>query len=653
MAAEKRPNSDTSIASRLTRRRLLALSGAASAGLAGCSGSPEQSSPTAGADTTTEGPQTTVKQEGTPVTTSLASHRGSWEPSKTNMNRYAPAGNEPPWLNYLWFEGTIYRNNKGELIYLTIDDVSFEQGGKEVVFNFNENFQWWDGTQVTAEDYLIQRQIGLFQQYGSLEEAPITLEQEDDFTVREIRSTPVNPSARLLQHTQALYTKRDIYREWLEKYKDAGGSDAVEQVTSDLTKLQIPLADAVEQGYGMSMFKPTEWNPNRVTLEKFSGHPRSDWTNLETWTWELVSGDQKFDQAFKSGRFDMGELNFDLVAESDTIENVAEFPLPGVPKLTMNFQNKHLGRRGVRRAIAYLIDHDEIRQVLRANFGTPYKPHPEINGMAKPVGTGWVGSDYLDSMLHYGAKAQPEKARQALQNEGYTKEGDRWVGPDGDAIEGLKYTSPPWGIYQKINKYLAPILTDFGIGTESVLPSRSNFYKRLNETFNFDMVNWFHFGFHPTTSYNVGQQFGPTGLDNYRAVAEPVENIEDTPTLNAETSPRLGHPIRPTFPSEVGAKEVSGDGQTLFPIKWLNIVGATQDRERVVDLTKKLSWYYNWQIPHIGFYEEVWNYWAKTDTFTFRGNHPDTETDRTEREHTIPNEDSWQVMLGHVSARLE
>jgi ABC-type transport system substrate-binding protein len=632
------------------------LTTATTIGLAGCSGDPDNTatdSPTSGEGTSTTAPATTAQQEGEQVTDTIATHVGAWQPSNTNLNRYAPAGNEPAWLNENWFSKTLFRNNKGEITYHSFDDVEFKNDGKEVVFHLNENYKWWDGTPLTAEDYVIQRQINQYQQHGSLEKANVQVEVVDDYTAKEVRQSPVNPTARLLGHISPIYTKRSFYREWLERYEDASSEDEVDSITQELTQTQISFQEAVDNGMGSGLFKPTDWNPTRVTWEKFDDHPRADWTNLEEWTWELVEGDQKLDQAFQSGRFDMGELNFDLVAkEDDNIENVVEMPLPGVPKLTINFDNKHLARRGVRQAIAHIIDHDEIREVLKANFGTPYQPHPDITGMASPVGDTWLGSDFLGKLNDYGSKAQPEKARQAMENAGYSKDGEYWVGPDGDEVTGLTYISPPWAIYQQIEKYLSPKLNEFGIGNEQVLPSRSNFYKRLNETYEFDLLNAFHFGFHPTTSYFVDEGW-PSGFDNYRAVAEPVDDVQNEPELTNDTSPRLKHPIRSEFPSEVGDNEMSGSSETLYPIKWNNIMGSTQNRDEIVNLARKLAWYYNWQVPHIGFYEEIWNYWGRTDKYTFRGNHPDSETERVAREHTIANDNKMQVSGGHVSSKME
>lgn len=650
MSGDKRPDSDRSMADRLRRRHVIQMSAGVTAGLAGCNvfEGGDAGGPAGGDDTGTGASNT---GDGSGGTNTIASAFTGWAPSKTNMNTYSAEGNVPPWLNYLWFEGTLYRDNRGRTIHFTIEEVEFNENGEEVLFRFDDDYVWWDGSPVTAEDYLIQRRIEQYQTYTSPEQSPVTLELVDDYTVRERRDTPINPKVRKLNQIGALITKRGIYREWLERYEDAGGEDAVDSVSEDLEQYQIGFEEAVEDGFGMGLFKPTQWNPNRVTLEKFEDHPRADWTNLEEWTWELVEGDQKFDQAFYDDRFDMGELNFNLVEEHDQVENIEEMRVPGVPKLSINFDNKHLGRRAVRRAIAYLVDRDEVRRVLKANFGTPYLDHPEISGMSRPVGEEYIGADHLEQFVNYGSASRPEDAETELRSAGYTKEGGLWVDDDGDAIDGLKYITPPWGIYEQITQYLAPKLTEFGIGTEAVLPSRSNFYQRLNENYEFDLVTWYHSGLHPTTSYNTGTQFGPTGLDNYEEVAESVEDIEEVPELTHDTSPRMKHPIRPEFPTEVGRADASSDTETLYPIMWNNVMSGTQDEARVEELSKKLSWYYNWQVPHIGLYEEVWNYWGRTDKYIFRGNHPETES--TEREHYIVNEDAFQVALGHVSSKVE
>lgn len=666
MAHDSHPDRERSMLSRLSRRQMIALSSGAMVGLAGCAGQESESvgTTTSPDDTTTASGDEDTSEDGqesggTPVTTELSSHFPAWEPSNTNFNPYSPAGEEPPFSANFWWENTLYVNHAGEICHFTIDEVEFKSGGCEVLYHFKEDFHWWDGTPLTAEDWLVTRKINQYQSHGSPENAPVDVSLVDDYTLKEVRTTPVNPTAKKQGLNSTVNTRRDYFRSWLEKYEDASSESAVEDVTSELSKHKIDIDTFVDEGLGSGMWKLKDWNPTRVTYEKFDGHPRSDWTNLETWKWELVSDDQKFDQAFLDNRFDMGELNFNLVPKNDKIENIAEISITGVPKITFNFRNKHLARRGVRRAIAYLLDYKQIRAVLKENYGTPYAEHPYRCGMSSSVAENWLGGDFLDDLISYGETAQTEKAEQAMQDAGYTKEGDVWVGPDGDAVEGLKYITPPWSIYQSIEQYVSPILNEFGIKNKALQPSRSNFYKRLGETYEFDLLNWFFYGNHPTTTYATGvSTIQPYGLDGYESVVEQTEESSSsgcevdrsTPGLKQELSPKLHHPIRATFPSEVGAMEVGGSGQTLYPIKWNKIMSQTQDRAEIEELSRKIAWYYNWQIPHIGLYEETWNYWGNVEKYTFRDNHP--ETDRTAREHTIANEDAFQ-MKGHVSAKTE
>lgn len=639
-----------------SRRRLLSMGSAATAAMvAGCSGGEGEGSPSE-TPGSTEVEQTvedtpTEASGGEPVTTELSSHMPSWKPSDHNVNIYSPPGGGPAFLNYLWWEPTLYRNANGAFCYYTVDEVAMESAC-DVRIKFNDQHTWWDGTPVTARDLYVQHQINQYQQYGDPADAPNQWELVDDYTIKETRSAPINPTIRRSAMVQSpVTTKADFYQKYLERYRDASTEKEVEQVTTDLTELQVSVQQAVDEGLGNGMWIPTDWDPQRVIHKKYSDHPRADWTNLDTWRWELVSGNQKVTQAFKDGVFDMGELNFKLLPKNDNIENIAKFSLPGVPKMSFNFHNKHLARRKVRQAIAYLIDHKELRSVLQSNHGTPYQSHPYIMGMSKRVAENWFDDDYLDSLIDYGATAKIDKAKATMKEAGYTMEGDRWVGPDGDEFSGIRYMTPPWSIYQTIEKYMTSKMEEFGIGTEMLMPNSSNFYKRLNDTYKFDIAHWFHYNTHPAHAFSAGSL---RGLDNYRAKAKTVESSGDcsvarkTPELTGQRSDRLNHPIRPEFPSEVGSEGSSTE--KLYPIKWNNVMEQSQSRDEIVELGQKMGWYYNWQVPHIGFYEEVWNYWGNRSEFTFRNNHD--ETDQIKREHLIPNEDAFQ-MKGHVSAKVE
>lgn len=666
MVNNSHKSSETSSPHRFSRRQLLAYaSGAATVGLAGCSGSDPDNSEvlttTAGdSGTTASGTddETTAEESGgTPVTTELTIRKPvSWTPSDANVNPFATQSDFEYWAEYMWWESLVYPNNAGEPMWWLADDIRLE-GGCNVVIDLKEDYTWWDGTPVTAQDVYVAQQITAYQEFGGPDKTDDNWVVEDEYTIRNELSGPANPDIKKSEYF-GLVAKNDYFESWLQKFEDASGEDAINDVAQNLNEHKITLADLTEKGLGCGMWQPTEFDPTEVTHVKYEDHPRADWTNLDTFNWVLMADKQKSIQALQSGRFDLGDKMLTQVESNDDLEVFSQFPIAGVPKLTMNFNNKHLARRPVRRAIAYLIGHEELVEVIKGAHGQLYQPHRKATGMSSMLSDRWLSDGFRGKLHDYGSTSQPEKARQALEAGGYTKNGGTWVGPDGDELKGLRYLTPPWPIYETIGKYLSPKLKEFGIDNKLIVPSGSNFWKTWTETWEFDMCNWFTYASHPAYAFGPG---GARYLGKYSEFTKESESESSgcevnrsVPELTQQRSEKLNHPIRPTFPSEVGAMEVDGQGQTLYPFKWNNILSQTQDRAEAKNIVEKFVWFHNWQLPHIGFYEETKTYWGKTDKFNFpkpneADDHPNAKA--TMAEHTTTAMEYFAK--GHINAKTE
>ena len=664
MASERHSASSRKNRRALSRRQMLALtSSAATVGLAGCGSGQDPDSQDV-LTTDTEQPQgtdgdtdTQSTQGGEPVTTELNIRAPvSWTPGNSNINPFATQGDIEYWMEYMWWESMAYPNNVGKPIMWLADDIRLENGGCDVVIELNDQYTWWDGSPVTAQDVYTSRMIAIYQEYGGPEEVDANWVVTDDYTLKHELAGPANPDIQKAEYLN-IVTKHDYFKSWLQKYEDASGEDAINKVSQELNEHKITLADLTEKGLGCGMWKPTQYDPTEVVHEKYQDHPRADWTNLETFNWVLMADSQKSIQALQSGRFDFGDKMLTQVEQNDAVDTFSQFPISGVPKMVMNFGNKHLARRPVRRAIAYLIDHEELVAVIKGSHGQIYDPHKNSIGMSSSVADEWLSDEFRGNLIEYGLKSNPEKATQTLEDAGYSKDGGNWVGPDGDAIEGLNYLTPPWPIYESIGKYISPKLKEFGIGNKLIVPSSSGFWKSWTETFDFDMCNWFTNASHPASAFSTVSAAGLGKYSVHKVASEPPEGCtvdRRTPELKQETSEKLSHSLRPEFPTEVGAMGLDAETQTLQPFKWTNIMAQTQDEEEVRDLTEKLVWFHNWQLPHIGFYEETKTYWGKTDKFDFPvagevDNHPSAEA--TLAEHTTTAME--YLVKGHISAKTK
>lgn len=639
-------------------------SGAAASGLAGCaSDEPDDSDVlTTDGDDGTPGSNTTPTDEsggGTPVTTELTFRAPvSWTPGDSNINLFSTQGDWEYWVEYMWWEALAYPNNTGDPMMWLADDIRLEGDGCDVVIEMRDDYTWWDGTPVTARDMYTSIQITGYVEYGSPDAMDSSWSMEGDYTLRNTLSGPANPGLKKASYFSPIVAKDDYYREWLDKFQDASGEDAVKSVAQDLNKHKVSIKDLTEKGLGCGMWKPTQWGPTEIKHEKYADHPRADWTNLETLNWVLMADKQKSIQALQSGRFDLGDKLLTQAAASSNVEVFSQFPKPGVPKLVLNFNDEHLERRPVRRALAYLVDHEELVKVIKGAHGQFYKSHRKVTGMSSMLNDKWLSDDVYDNLIDYGKTAQPEKARQILEDAGYSKPGETWVGPDGKKIKELQYLTPPWPIYVTIGKYFSPKLKEFGIPNKLVVPSSSGFWKNWTETWDFDLANWFTYATHPASAFGGG---GARYLGKYQDFVKSSDSSSQgcsvdrsVPELTQERSDKLNHPIRPQFPTEVGAMELQGEGQTLQPFMWPRVMAQSQDDAEVRELTGKLVWFHNWQVPHIGFYEETSTYWGDTENFHLPK--PRKVDGHTQGEGTV-HEHRSQAMeylaKGHINAKTE
>ncbi len=645
-------NHGSSDGNRMTRRQWLALGGSATmAGLAGCGGSnPDDPKATLSSNPSGTG------GDGAPVTTELNMRAPvSWQPSQANINPFTDTKNTEYWMDYMWWESPVYPNAVGEPIHWLADEINIKGGGCEVEIKLNENYTWWDGTPVTAEDVRTTQLIDDYDTYLGPDKTDDSWEVVDKYTVKNVLAGPANPSYKNSQYISVI-AKHDYFKSWLEKYEDAGGENAIKKVTNDLHNDKITLNDLTEKGLGCGLWQPKQASPTKVIHEKYDDHPRADWTNLKRFNWHLISEKQKAIQALNTGKLDFGDKTINQAKSSDKVGVFSRFGIGGVPKLAINWNNEHLSRRAVRRAIAYLIDHDELVKVIKSTQGIQYKSKNTVTGMSSNLASKWVSDGFLDQLIDYGKQSKPGKAKQVLRQAGYSKNGDVWVGPNGSRVEGLTYLTPPWNIYKTVGKYISPKLKEFGFKNKLIVPSSSGFWQRWTETYDFDMCNWFTVASHPAGAYGTD---GVNGLGKFDEVAAALESQGNcqvnrkTPELNQNRSNKLRQPIRPKFPKNVGQKGNGGAKQTLYPVKWNNVLSQTQSKDEVKKLTKKLMWYTNWQVPHIGFYDEVKVYWGNTDKFNLPNlkadNHPQGKETKGEHRTTAIE----FLAKGHISAKTK
>lgn len=634
---------------------MIALTSGALAGLAGCTEGtptpePEEPGTEPPTDESDDGPGAVegTPPSGTPVTTTISKRVGfDWNPNEDIVHNWTPKRNVPWWSYHIWREELEWPTGKHGPVLVALEDVSTRNDGCEVVATFEKGYTWWDGTPVTAADYQTQKLLEQYRTYGSPDAAPNTYEiGDDEYTLVQKRSSPLASSSAKFDFQGFLRAKDDFHGDWLEMYQDAGGESGVDEVTQQIADTEITLEDFVDEGLGCGLWKPDSWTANEVTHVIHEDHPRASWTNLEELVWKNTPDNQKARQALNNGEFDIGSSLLNTASSSDQVEIFREVPVGGMPKAVFNFRNKHLARRSVRRAIAYLLDHDEARQVAQSAAGRRSENPGVLDGMPDALSKSATSSEFRNSLIDYGYEAKEEEARQAMQDGGYSLENGVWVGPDGDSMTGIRIASPPWPSYIPLAKYVSGRLNEFGIETETFIEPGQGWNRRWRETYAFDIAVYFLNAKIPAQAYHPQSA---TGLDNYQAQVADSGGGDgcsvdlSAPELANDFSEKLQHPIRVEFPTEVGSTSMSGDTQTSRPIKWWRELRQVEDPEQIAERTEQFAWFYNWQVPHVPLYEDVWSHWGDTDNYHM--------PDGSHAEHWF--QFPLQHLTGHINARTE
>jgi peptide/nickel transport system substrate-binding protein len=518
--------------------------------------------------------------------------------------------------------------------------VETKEGGCVKEVELIDGLQWWDGTEFTAEHVGIKYKLQSYQTYGPdpFEETEKTFEVVDDSTYRWRYNAPLNNHQIRHARRDKPYLHPGWYNEWLEKYGDATTRDEVDRITEDLSNASISMEKFVEDGLGNGLWKPSEWDQISMTWERWDGHPLSDVTNLTTWNWEMVPDQTKRQQRYQRGDFDavhfsdQGKVSPE---EAQNIELVTETEFNSTLNIHFNFGDTHFRNRDVRRAVAYLIDFEELASALQRN-GIPATPPIAQTGLSDKPSKQWLGEDWLPKTIDYGTTAQPEKAREAMRAAGYSQSGDVWVSDDGEETKGLKFITQKGSTkLELIGQYASSTMSDFGIKCDLTFLSFGEFDRQYQRGEPAVLGHWAWSGpaaGFPPRAYvtrsgraSMDHYFGAVPNDFTKPSTDDCERIDiesvEIP-YEEETGAYLSMPVHDEFPQDVGATELGGNPQQLQPIKWRWKAEQANDTATIREISRRFAQYYNFALPRIELYNELAQMKGNTREYAWQSDTP-------------------------------
>jgi ABC-type transport system substrate-binding protein len=600
----------------LTRRDLTAMGILASqTALAGCGGTAPDGTPVQGGD----GGEGTTDED-----TIVSRVAWSYPPGDVNMNRFAALSDFPGAEAGVFFDPLVsYSPVENRYVYVLADGPPQMEGCEHHVY-LKDTYQWWDGTPVTAEDWVVRSNIIPYFCCGGPEEVYWNAELVDTYEFMEMKSGVFNESFASSNMMSKIFTKSGYYESYLERLSDASTEDQVSTIVKELRDLSVTLEEFVDEGLGYGLWKPVEYSSSRVVLEKHEGHPMADRTDLERWEWQVVPTSQSFIQAFKQNRFDYGHAEYqrNVQRPPENVETVVSYSGRSGRKLGINWRNEHLSRLAVRRAIAYLIDREAIADVLPSISPVEY----QTGTMPDSLAAKWVGEDFLEDLIDYGVQSKPEKAADVMRSAGYERRNGVWTDEDGNKIDGLRFIATSNDDEALLGNTMSEQLSNFGMKNTFNAIEAGSFQSIMSPrtgSADFDLAldNGGPSSPHPAQMWIY---LGPS-TDNYQTVARIREQEEcGTEPPSIEWTDDATHVYKipvdpaPSFPETVGADSLDGGEQTLRPIRDSFRLRYDIGEDRIREISRNFAWWINYNAFHVFLHTFDRNLWMDTANYSLR-----------------------------------
>jgi ABC-type transport system substrate-binding protein len=507
------------------------------------------------------------------------------------------------------------KNKKNEVIYEVLEDVEVAESRCQRTLRFREDFEWWDGTPVTAEDYMAQTDMGEWVLEGGPEETPGSRELVDEYTVVETFAQPRN-DFNALDVDAGLTTKRGWAQEWLERFEGATTDEELNTAVQDLVDTKLSVMDYADRSLGCGLWRPVEMTDTELLFEKYENCPFADRTAVENLRLRIIASNQKIDELIKRNEFDGlqgGGGVSNTNNKPDEIENVASLTAGGGRAYYFNFDRGATQYRALRRALLYLLDLEELiavtNQAVNGEIGSAVKYQ---GGMADPLLEVYAGKDWLESnLIDYGVgEERTDQARAVLQDNGFSMEGGEWVGPDGQ-LEPIEMIITSSKLMQTIQGYVSSKVEEFGLPVEPLALSQNKKQQRRRDSQEYNMLESWYISRHPSNAMNFWQ--GHSLIQDY-----PLSEVADVQELDSctrevppyelkrETNRRSGTPLVPEVPPPGDDSIEPGSDAETFNIVEAALELRYAGEERTRELARKIAWYANWDLPRLQTYYERW-----------------------------------------------
>jgi len=515
-------------------------------------------------------------------------------PTELQLNPYNP-NNQSGGRGIMFTSVGYWSPTEGEWASDLASDWSLD--GQELTITLNEDHQWHDGNEVTAED--VARKVRLEEFFeAQFWEWLDSVEATDEKTVTYSLSQGVNQDIVLtnLFDSFVIDTPESQYREHLEALQDASNDDGRQSALNDLTSFAPGYADAIGNG----LFSVDDVDNNRITLSAWDGHPNYDEINFRDASLPFITSENKVTGLVND---EVDAVNADTVGpstRSQVEDNGAEMRfVPGTGGVSWSIDLNHelLGRRKVRQALAYVLNGNEIlANPLRGAGATEIACGLPVNLPGNEANLdNWL-PNIGDQLTRYGRTDENlNRAEALLEEEGFSKDGDQWMTPDGERFV-IEAPWPSAGPNPSRAQVMNRQLSEFGIEGSIQIIETGTWGTRLTQC-DYDVTHGFWGGLNPYQAFQTGYIDGA--------------NPRPAPSCEGELMKSFEVPWPP------------GDPDGLQSVNWQERFNQllTASGDEATRLTEELAWIFNQALPQIPILETNTPYAVRTDDW----NWPDSD----------------------------
>lgn len=415
----------------------------------------------------------------------------------------------------------------------------FPDDQSEVTIHLQPDAKWSDGEDVTADDVVLSYKIAFTRGAGAFILTPGAagavgeVEVIDDKTVKFTQdpAAPTNTFIRGImelivvpEHIWAETLPADFDATLEAAQGDGPDSEAAREAVGAVSEAVIAFAPEEDVSAGPFVFERA--TPSEVLLTKNENFFNADNVAPDNVVIKNYTGNEQVWDYLRSGEVDNAPFTavppdvMEQLRANGNLEIDASYS-PVVAGLAFNQSHAPYNDLHVRKALAYLIDRDQVIEVATPEGG---EAPATTSGIHSKAGQEWLdgGLDELEPYAH-----DLQKAEQELIAAGFTKPGDEWLLPSGEPWHVTMQVVTGFSDWIAAGENIVAQLEEFGVSAETVTSADFTIYQEEMAAGAYDMGFWL-LGITPSP-YDVyqriyGQTNGWTVLGNSVSYSPPGEN---------------------------------------------------------------------------------------------------------------------------------